>query len=144
MYDNIGSKIKGLAKAIFIVEAILSIIISITLLIETEQAAYSIFLFLGPILSWISSWLIYGFGEIIDKLCNIEQNSEAIMKLTKSPQNNNRTNNVDKTTMPKKAVAKKEITIIVNCPECDQELFFDSNLSNVECPYCGCSIEIQS
>ena len=75
MYDNIGGKIKGLATATFIVEAIASVIAGIALLIYTEEWWCTLILFCGPIVAWVSSWLLYGFGEIIDKLCDIEQNT---------------------------------------------------------------------
>ena len=80
MYDNIGGKIKGLAKAIFIVEAIAAIIVGIVLWVETEVWGCALILFCGPIVAWVSSCLLYGFGEIIDELCDIEHNTGMIMK----------------------------------------------------------------
>ena len=75
MYNNIGKKIKALAKAAFVVEAIAAVIAGIILLIETEEWLYLLIVVLGPVVAWISSWLLYGFGEIIDKLCDIERNT---------------------------------------------------------------------
>ena len=43
MYDNIGGKIKGLAKAAFIVEDIAAIIVGIVLWVETEELAKEFF-----------------------------------------------------------------------------------------------------
>lgn len=77
MYDNIGGKIKGLAKAVFIVEAIAAVITGIGLIASDEDLIPIglLVLFGGPIVAWVSSWVLYGFGEIIDKLCDIERNT---------------------------------------------------------------------
>ena len=77
MYDNIGSKIKGLAEGVFIGEAVLSAIVGIALLASGEDLILTGFLVLlfGPIVAWVSSWLLYGFGELIDRVCEIAQNT---------------------------------------------------------------------
>ena len=77
MYDNIGRKIKGLAKAIFIAQGISMAITGIVLMcIDEDLILYGVLtLILGPVLAWISSWLLYGFGELIDKVSNIERNT---------------------------------------------------------------------
>ncbi len=79
MYDNIGSKIKGLAKITFYVEAIAAVIGGISLMAEDEELAAMGFLLMivGPLVAWVSTWLIYGFGELIDKTCDIAQNTSA-------------------------------------------------------------------
>lgn len=77
MYDNIGGKIKGLAKATFAIGAIAAAITGIALMTSDGDLAFIglLVLFTGPIAAWISSWLIYGFGELIDKVCDIERNT---------------------------------------------------------------------
>jgi hypothetical protein len=77
MYDNIGGKIKGLAKASFIVAAIAEVITGIALMATDEDLiGYGLLvMFVGPIVAWVSSWLLYGFGELIDKACDIECNT---------------------------------------------------------------------
>ena len=76
MYDNIGGKIKGLAAAVFAIELIASIIVSIGLIAGGDMAPVGLLLLiLGPILSWVSSWLLYGFGELIDKTSEIARNT---------------------------------------------------------------------
>ena len=79
MYDNIGGKIKGLAKTIFIVESIATVITGIALMATDEDMILVGLLvaILGPIVAWVSSWLLYGFGELIDKTCDIARNSSA-------------------------------------------------------------------
>ena len=75
MYDNIGEKIKGLAKACFWVEAIASVITGIVIMGETEDVWCLAIILGGPLSAWVSSWLLYGFGEIIDQLCIIAHNT---------------------------------------------------------------------
>ncbi len=80
MYNNIGKKIKGLASALFITATIAAIISGIVLMFLGESMILFGFLvmIIGPLAAWISSWMLYGFGEIIDKLCEIEQNTRGV------------------------------------------------------------------
>ncbi len=70
LYNNIGGKIKGLAKFIFIFYAILSIILGLLSLLLAENNVYIVlgllFLICGPIISWILSWFLYAFGELVE------------------------------------------------------------------------------
>lgn len=78
MYDNIGGKIKGLAKAVFIVEATAAVITGIALVaIDEDLILFGLLtLILGPAVAWVSSWFLYGFGELIDKVCEIATNTK--------------------------------------------------------------------
>lgn len=73
MYENIGKKIKGLAIVICILEIFASILYSVILMGDTFVIGF-IMMFVGPLISWASSWLLYGFGELIDKICDIAKN----------------------------------------------------------------------
>lgn len=80
MYKNIGTKIKGLAMGIFIFVAILEFLTGIGMIAASngsgEQIAGGICVMLfGPVISWFSSWILYGFGELIDKAAAIERNT---------------------------------------------------------------------
>ena len=68
MYDNIGGKIKSLAKTLTIFGAIATAILAIVLLcLDDKLLPFGvILLFFGPLFSWISSWLLYGFGELVE------------------------------------------------------------------------------
>ena len=76
MYNDIGGKIKTLAFALFIVSTILSVIFAIASILS-EYIAFRIFglifLFVGPFLSYISSFTLYGYGELVEKTSNIEE-----------------------------------------------------------------------
>ncbi len=77
MYDNIGSKIKIVAKVLCWLGIILTIIMAIILFVNGNYVpgAYIsgvIYLIFGPLFSWIGSLFIYGFGELIERAKNIE------------------------------------------------------------------------
>ncbi len=74
MFDNIGGKIKGLAKVLFWIEAISAVIAGLVT-VEVTEGFSLLFALAGILVAWISSWFLYGFGEIIDKLCDIERNT---------------------------------------------------------------------
>lgn len=75
MYNNIGKKIKGLAKIVFWLEAIGVVFIGLAMFVEMKTVEPVGFVVAGVIGAWILSWLLYGFGEIIDKLSDIEKNT---------------------------------------------------------------------
>lgn len=82
MFDNIGKKIKSLANVLCwvgIVAYVIAAIIMISIGVDEYEDGLTIFgvilLFVGPLMSWISSFFMYGFGELIDKACDIERNT---------------------------------------------------------------------
>lgn len=84
MFDNIGKKIKSLAKILcwvgiiaYVIAAIIMIAIGMDEYEEELTAFGVILLFVGPLMSWISSFFMYGFGELIDKACDIERNTRS-------------------------------------------------------------------
>ena len=141
MYENIGVKIKGLAKAIFIVEAIASVITGIALWIDTEEGWCALILFCGPILAWVSSWLIYGFGEIIDKLREIELNTRGGQSKIKIKETAEKAEKEEVEHMQRErieSILKKQNTKVISnapstkrCPNCGE------NISSSVCDMCG-------
>ena len=78
LYANIGRKIKNLAVASFIVEAVGAIVTGLIFLVDSglEDGWWAIFIILfGPIVAFVGSWMLYGFGEIIEKISDIERNT---------------------------------------------------------------------
>ena len=75
MYDNISKKLKDLAKAVFLIGVIVSVIAGISMIDSDDDLIFGGFLvmLLGSVVSWASSWFIYGFGELIEKVTNIER-----------------------------------------------------------------------
>ena len=76
MYENIGGKIKGLSKTIAFIEIVIALIAGCWVIISDDEVALGFFIIIvGSLAAWVSSWLLYGFGEIIEKVCQIEQNT---------------------------------------------------------------------
>ena len=153
MYDEIGCKIKGLAKIIFIAEAILFFVGGLAIIVFSEssntmKAIVALIAFLGIASGWITSWFLYGFGEIIDKLCNIERNTKMIMKKSKnhtsnSPKIKNKNSNKNLRKNNEDNEEEDESGIAVTCPRCKEELFFDEGTTDAKCPYCDCDMVIE-
>lgn len=82
MFSNIGEKIKTLAEVICIIGIVASIIAAIVMFSNSEIGLGFLLLILAPLLFWISSFTLYGFGEIIVLLKqNIDKQTEIIKKL---------------------------------------------------------------
>lgn len=90
MFNNIGGKIKGLAKFMCWLGIIVSVIAGIILIIgATNRNGYYSYtdtnmiitgilvMVMGSILSWIGSFVLYGFGELVDnssRLVELKEN----------------------------------------------------------------------
>ena len=91
MYEEIGKKIKILARIIFVLKFIGSFVGSILCIINGINNASGMiiaigilgFLF-GGILAWVSTWVLYGFGELVDKVCDIADDVSGIKYNTKN------------------------------------------------------------
>lgn len=72
MYDNIGEKIKGLSVTTAVLTAFASIITGIVFMCEGGSLFISGLLIavIGSFGAWVSSWLLYGFGELIVQTTN--------------------------------------------------------------------------
>lgn len=84
MFENIGGKIKGLAKFICWVGIVICVIAGIIMFIQAGEAYYSAdrtvliitglaIIIVGSLMSWIGSFLLYGFGELVDNSSKIRQ-----------------------------------------------------------------------
>lgn len=74
MFNNIGEKIKKLAIVATVLGMIASLIAAIIIWAGNMGVLYGIFvLVVGVVFSWISSFVLYGFGEVIVKLNEIEK-----------------------------------------------------------------------
>lgn len=69
MFDNIGKKIKILAYVLTWVGIIASVITGIAMMNSFDSTVRTIgliVLIVGSLLSWASSFIIYGFGQLIE------------------------------------------------------------------------------
>lgn len=75
MFDNIGKKIKALTVVLCSFISVICFLAGVIILISVRNsAAIGIPLMLGgPLLCWLNSFLLYGFGELVDKTASIEE-----------------------------------------------------------------------
>ncbi len=139
MYNNIGNKIKGLAKGVFIFETIIATITGIILMASDENLILVglIILLVFPLIAWISSWLLYGFGELIEKTCEIAKN-------TKKTEPSTATNNIQIQKEQTKKVETPEDDNYLDyiCPQCDQIISFVKGTKETECPWCNTTLQL--
>lgn len=103
MYNNIGGKIKGLSIAFAVIGIIVAVLFGLIRLFnmdDFEDFIKSIVMTLvGCVASWISSWLFYGLGELIEDTHSIAVSNLNIRKIMedmkRSSQENGNNNNVN-------------------------------------------------
>ena len=170
MYDNIGSKIKSLANGVFIFEAIAAVIGGIVLLVDEFIGLGLLTMFGGPVVAWVSSWLLYGFGELIcetsqakKELININRNikiiaepmiaqkEEADRQARKKASEKSKREAEEKAKheaaeRAKRAVFAREMANIeyldITCPNCHEKLSFEKGTSEAQCPFCDFEFNI--
>ena len=83
MFNNIGGKIKTLATFLTIIGIIGSGVWGLSLMLLHEDLILSglLIILVGSLSSWIASFLLYGFGEIIDELKELNSNSRKMCAL---------------------------------------------------------------
>ncbi len=74
MFENIGGKIKTLAKVLMWIGIIGFVIYGIVMISEEQVLLGFLIIAIGGLSSWVSSFVLYGFGQLVensDKLvCN--------------------------------------------------------------------------
>ena len=73
LYNVIGKRIKRIAIITAMLFSVPSVIIGFIIGVNQGFEFGWAFVFIYPILIWISSFVLYGFGELIDKVTKIEQ-----------------------------------------------------------------------
>ena len=77
MFENIGGKIKTLAVLVCGFGMVGSMAFGLRIMTSSSRTTEAFILgvgviILGCLLSWVSVFLLYGFGELIEKTCSIE------------------------------------------------------------------------
>ena len=106
-FKNIGKKIKILATVIAIIGSLVSIILGIILICKTVYIDGILWITIGPIVSWISCFVLYGFGQLVDNSDKLVEN-----KIANNNENTTTmTNQIDnKTTASMETYSTNELT----------------------------------
>ena len=86
MYNNIGGKIRGIARALFVILMVVSVISGLFVMFSNPRNELMplfgiLVIVIGGFLALLLSWLTYGFGELIDKATAIERNTRGGKKI---------------------------------------------------------------
>lgn len=84
LFNNVGSKLKSFAIIITWLGIIVFPIIGVVELRYENQIGWAYLIVVGPLVSMINGWLLYGFGELIDNTAIIIEYERKIAKSTKS------------------------------------------------------------
>lgn len=152
-YENIGNKIKGLAQMAFVVETIAAVITGIALMASDEDLIlYGLLvLIVGPIIAWVSTWLLYGFGQLIENSDIIaEEYNRKNEKHEKVVEKNNERKQEQRKKAIKATIVNHEISedefIDITCPNCKAELSFTKGQlqsgEELTCPMCDAHISV--
>ena len=86
MFDYVGAKMMALAKVCAWVGICSSILCALVVMDEGELLMGVIIVVLGSLISWVSSLVLSGFGQLIDDVSVLKQ---------KSLENNDKNNKID-------------------------------------------------
>ena len=151
MYDNIGGKIKSWAVWIFIVEAIAAIIGGIALIANDNGLVGFLTIVIGPIAAWVSSWLLYGFAQLVENSDIIaaeynrkNEKHEKVVEKNKERKQEQRKKAI-KATIVNPEISEDEF-IDITCPNCKAELSFTKGQfqsgEELTCPMCDAHISV--
>ena len=170
LYENIGNKIKNWAMWMFIIEAISAVITGIVILVDWgfRYGWWALFIIiLGPIVSFVSTWILYAFGQLVEDVRAIRNKEGTASELERKIEENTKQETTKKTKrVPEKKenrASQKQINreigekaeddderiymiqnkyIDVTCPKCKENLSFWENTEEAKCPFCGFHIEL--
>lgn len=84
MFENIGGKIKTLAMAICVLGVVASLILAVVFCFQADVLLGVVVLIGGCLASWVGSFCLYGFGELIEETSITRQINADIMKHLKA------------------------------------------------------------
>jgi hypothetical protein len=118
LYGNIGGKLKGWALGIFITESIAAVIVAFVLMASDLLLAGFLTLIAGPLVAWVSSWLLYAFGELVEKTTKNEQNTAKMVVLLESVRRAQSTQVAQEGEKPVQEAAKPTAEVLLTMEDC--------------------------
>ena len=137
MFDNIGGKIKTLAKVVCWIGIIACIITGIVQMATDEDLVLAGILtaVVGSLLSWVSSFVLYGFGQLVENSDEIVFQNNKLIDIKDDKQNHNtppsNSSNVKTPFNPPESQHKWK------CVSCGEMI------SSNPCPYCGNNTQLK-
>ena len=132
MFDNIGSKIKTLARIVCWLGIIISVISGLAIMVSNEETVFvgTLIILLGSIGSWIGSFVLYGFGQLIE-------NSDTLVEISK--------HSISKSPKESFVAASPNTDTTdgfsedndIHCPHCDRKIMVPQGTISANCPWCN-------
>ena len=88
MFENIGGKIKTLAKVLTFLGIGLSVAMGFVLIVGEDYIAGLITIAVGVLVSWISSFVLYSWGEVVEDVKRQREVQESISSMLADQINN--------------------------------------------------------
>lgn len=86
LFDNIGAKIKIIAKVLFGLGVVAGLVIAYFVSQKGNDNLAMIVFFVGILISWFSTYLLYGFGELVDNSQKIVDRLDILIDIQESEQ----------------------------------------------------------
>ncbi|MBE6807389.1 MAG: hypothetical protein E7527_05210 [Ruminococcaceae bacterium] len=142
MFKNVGRTIKKVAKWVFAIQCFVVLVVGFELMRQDDDlAGWGLLLWIvGPLVAWLSSLLLYGFGEIVDTaIINRKPQSEK-----KEVEKNEYTPRPDvfypisiDGAESKESIPTEEGSYVdAVCPYCQEPLSFSKETKEALCPNC--------
>ena len=155
MFDNIGGKIKTLAKVVCWIGIIACIITGIVLMATNDDLVLVGILtaVVGSLLSWVGSFILYGFGQLVENSDIIaEQSARNNEKTRKKVQQHEEQQRRDKIKAVINIINDTNISedtyIDIICPNCKETLSYTkqeiTDNKTLICPMCDAEINTSS
>ena len=134
MFDNIGGKIKTLAQVFCWIGIVSSALSGLVIMFDDDFLLGILIAAIGALLSWISSFTLYGFGQLIENSEIANGNTYEIYQLLKKSLPEKEKEDEKKTVSPTVPTSyNKSSTDCWYCKECDSR-----NEANARfCKSCG-------
>ena len=127
MFDNIGGKIKSLAQVVFWIGIICSVISGFVMIGTNEDLIFLglVIIIIGSLVSWVSSFTLYGFGQLIENTDQLVQNAKVPTTNKSKSYQENKKITVNKNNSKQKPLSKDFVDEIKNTSTEDLQLILE-------------------
>ena len=170
MSNSLGGKLKAIAVITFILELILSIFLVVMISDAYVFSAYpysdysggisAIIIIGGGVFAFAISSILYGVGEVLERMhsydhkegeqlyFDMDDESDELgnAHLTHEHKFRKETEQWDATDLTsEETVVYKNVgdDVVMICPKCQEQLYFDREVSEADCPYCNHHIKLK-
>lgn len=138
MFNNVGSKIKLVARVVCWVGIVAAVLSGLIFMLNAAHGmgilGGLLIMLLGALGSWISSLLIYGFGQLVENSDVLALRAFRMEKTLKAPEVCENTPEQMVVPETENTVSKLENTL---CPHCGGRISAAKDTASAVCPWCN-------